>query len=55
MSLIFGIFPFIATILLSLMREDSPPFQLWFSIVRLLMHPLCLLDSIDNLDPIGLW
>ncbi|KAI0728869.1 MFS general substrate transporter [Fomitopsis betulina] len=35
LSLIFGIFPFIATILLSLMREDSPPFQLWFSIIPL--------------------
>ena len=34
LNLIFGIFPFIAAILLSLMREDSPPFQLWFSIVR---------------------
>ena len=33
LNLIFGIFPFIATILLSMMREDSPSVQLWLSIV----------------------
>ena len=29
----FGIFPFIATILLILLKEDSPAVQQWFSIV----------------------
>ncbi|KZT74098.1 MFS general substrate transporter [Daedalea quercina L-15889] len=35
LNLIFGLFPFVAAILLSLMREDSPSFQLWFSIIPL--------------------
>ncbi|KAH9939440.1 MFS general substrate transporter [Amylocystis lapponica] len=30
---VFGLFPFVATILLSLMREDSPGIQLWLSII----------------------
>jgi Na+/H+ antiporter NhaD/arsenite permease-like protein len=34
LNLIFGLFPFVAAILLSLMREDSPPIVLWLSIVR---------------------
>lgn len=29
----FGIFPFIATILLIRLKEDSPAVQQWFSIV----------------------
>ncbi|KAH9930873.1 major facilitator superfamily domain-containing protein, partial [Fomitopsis serialis] len=33
LNLIFGLFPFTAAILLSLMRVDSPSFQLWFSII----------------------
>ncbi|KII86665.1 hypothetical protein PLICRDRAFT_263856 [Plicaturopsis crispa FD-325 SS-3] len=33
MELIFGIFPFIAAILLTKMREDSGPIQLWLSII----------------------
>ena len=33
LNLIFGLFPFIAAILLCLMREDSSPAQLWLSIV----------------------
>ncbi|KAH8100375.1 MFS general substrate transporter [Cristinia sonorae] len=32
-NMIFGLFPFTATILLSLMREDSPDIQLWLSIL----------------------
>jgi len=35
LNLIFGLFPFVATILISLMREDSPPAQLWLSIIPL--------------------
>ncbi|KZT11174.1 vacuolar amino acid permease [Laetiporus sulphureus 93-53] len=35
LNLIFGLFPFTAAILLSLMREDSPPAQLWLSIIPL--------------------
>lgn len=35
LNMIFGIFPFIATVLLSMMREDSPSLQLWLSIVSL--------------------
>ncbi|CAL1703142.1 unnamed protein product [Somion occarium] len=35
LNLIFGLFPFVATILISLMREDSPPAQLWLSILPL--------------------
>jgi hypothetical protein len=35
-NLIFGVFPFIATVLITLMREDSSPLQLWFSIVSAL-------------------
>lgn len=31
-----GLLPFVATILISLMREDSSQIQLWFSIVSLL-------------------
>lgn len=33
LNLIFGLFPFIATVLISIMREDSSPVQLWLSIV----------------------
>ena len=33
LNLVFGLFPFIAAILLSLMREDSHPIVLWLSIV----------------------
>ncbi|KAL7282876.1 hypothetical protein ACG7TL_002290 [Trametes sanguinea] len=33
LSLIFGIFPFVAATLMALMREDSPPIQQWLSIV----------------------
>ena len=32
-NVIFGIFPFIATTLLILLKEDSPAIQQWFSIV----------------------
>ncbi|CCM04545.1 uncharacterized protein FIBRA_06726 [Fibroporia radiculosa] len=35
LNLIFGLFPFVAAILISLMREDSPPAQLWLSIIPL--------------------
>ncbi|EPS98348.1 hypothetical protein FOMPIDRAFT_1061393 [Fomitopsis schrenkii] len=35
LNIIFGMFPFVAAILLSRMHEDSPPFQLWFSIIPL--------------------
>ncbi|PCH38509.1 vacuolar amino acid permease [Wolfiporia cocos MD-104 SS10] len=35
LNLIFGLFPFAAAILISLMREDSPPAQLWLSIIPL--------------------
>ncbi|KIP03380.1 hypothetical protein PHLGIDRAFT_121639 [Phlebiopsis gigantea 11061_1 CR5-6] len=35
LNLIFGLFPFAAAILLCLMREDSPPAQLWLSILPL--------------------
>ncbi|GBE82865.1 Multidrug resistance protein [Sparassis crispa] len=35
LNLIFGLFPFVAAILLSLMREDSPAIQLWLSIIPL--------------------
>lgn len=38
LNLIFGLFPFVAAILLSMMREDSPSVQLWFSIVS---SPTC--------------
>ena len=41
LNLIFGLFPFVATILLSLMREDSPDVQLWFSIVSFLPQFPC--------------
>ena len=34
-NLIFGIFPFVAAVLISLMREDSPQVLLWLSIVRI--------------------
>jgi hypothetical protein len=34
MNMIFGCFPFFAAILLTRMREDSGPVQLWMSIVR---------------------
>jgi hypothetical protein len=32
-NLIFGCLPFIAGILITMMKEDSPPAQLWLSIV----------------------
>ncbi|KAI0344962.1 MFS general substrate transporter [Trametopsis cervina] len=35
LNLIFGLFPFVAAVLLSLMREDSSPWVLWFSILPL--------------------
>lgn len=35
LNLVFGLFPFVAAILLSMMREDSPPAQLWLSIIPL--------------------
>ena len=35
LNLIFGIFPFVAAVLISLMREDSPQVLLWLSIVRI--------------------
>jgi hypothetical protein len=35
LNLIFGVFPFVATVLISMMREDSGPLQLWFSIVNI--------------------
>ena len=38
-NLICGIFPFIATGLITLMREDSGPLQLWLSIVGVLLFP----------------
>ncbi|TDL18944.1 MFS general substrate transporter [Rickenella mellea] len=34
-NLIFGIFPFTAAILISQLREDSGPIQMWFSIIPL--------------------
>ena len=34
LNLIFGFFPFIAAVLLAMMREDSHPVMLWISIVR---------------------
>lgn len=40
LNLIFGLCPFLAAILLTRMREDSPPAQLWLSIVRT--------NSLDN-------
>ena len=33
LNLIFGIFPFVAAVLLARMREDSHPIVLWISIV----------------------
>ncbi|KAI0823832.1 vacuolar amino acid permease [Trametes gibbosa] len=33
LNLIFGLFPFVATVLLSFMKEDSPPIQQWLSIL----------------------
>ncbi|RPD55294.1 vacuolar amino acid permease [Lentinus tigrinus ALCF2SS1-7] len=33
LNLIFGLFPFVAAVLLSLMREDSHPIVLWISII----------------------
>jgi len=33
LNVVFGLFPFVATVLLSLMREDSPDVQLWLSIL----------------------
>jgi len=35
LNLIFGLFPFLATILIWLMREDSGPIQSWLSIIPL--------------------
>ena len=34
LNLIFGTFPFIGTVLIYRMREDSGPIQSWLSIVR---------------------
>ena len=34
-NLIFGCFPFIGALLITFMKEDSPPTQLWLSIVWL--------------------
>ena len=33
-NLVFGSFPFLAGVLISMMREDSPAAQQWLSIVR---------------------
>jgi hypothetical protein len=35
-NMIFGLFPFIAMVLISFMKENSPPIQSWLSIVKLL-------------------
>ncbi|KAJ7142080.1 vacuolar amino acid permease [Mycena crocata] len=35
LNLVFGIFPFIGAVLISLMREDSGPIQSWLSIIPL--------------------
>ncbi|THH21457.1 hypothetical protein EW146_g100 [Bondarzewia mesenterica] len=34
-NLIFGFFPFIAAVLITMMKEDSPPLQQWLSIIPL--------------------
>ncbi len=43
LNLIFGLFPFVAAILLSMMREDSRPIVLWLNTVSnntALLYPL---------------
>ena len=39
-NLIFGFFPFIGAMLITLMKPDSPPAQLWLSIVRFPSFPI---------------
>lgn len=46
-SLTFGILPFIATVLIATMNEDSSPARLWLSIVRKRKTPLRLFRTSD--------
>jgi hypothetical protein len=39
-NLIFGFFPFIGITLITLMREDSGPLQMWLSIVSATLYSL---------------
>ena len=55
LNLVFGLFPFVAAILISLMNENSPAPQLWLSIVSD-FEPGCRLarvaaDDIRCVDP----
>lgn len=53
-NLIFGLFPFIATVLIYRMREDSGPIQSWLSIVSFFPFAfLCLYD--DGIDSSWVW
>jgi hypothetical protein len=45
LNLIFGLFPFVAAILIRMMHEDSGPIQLWLSIVRLLLPSDPMVDE----------
>lgn len=56
LNLIFGLFPFVAAILLSLMRDDSPPAQLWLSIVRRLFSSVDYHNQLSSIlaDSIGI-
>ncbi|PSR72112.1 hypothetical protein PHLCEN_2v12027 [Hermanssonia centrifuga] len=48
LNLIFGLFPFVSAILLSIMREDSPPIQLWLSIIPLGFGNAVVLQTMLN-------
>ncbi len=45
LNLIFGLFPFVAAVLLALMREDSHPIVLWLSIVSVPPTDACRVAS----------
>ncbi len=51
LNLIFGLFPFVAAVLLALMREDSHPIVLWLSIVSVPPTDTARVDSLVFTNP----
>ncbi|KAI0738091.1 major facilitator superfamily domain-containing protein [Daedaleopsis nitida] len=53
LNLIFGLFPFVAAILLSMMREDSHPVTLWLSIIPAGFGNAVVLQTMLTLPRVG--
>jgi len=53
LNLVFGILPFIATVLMSRLTEESSPAAQWLSIASVLKGNFCIISDSQTQIPLG--